>query len=168
MARAVFAGSFDPPTYGHRNLIERASRLFDEVVVVVAVNYRKAGLFSPEERLAFLRNLSSPFKNVSVRLCDGLLIDFVRAIGATVMVRGLRNGADFSAELELALWNKELAPEVETVFLPTEAPYLLLSSSAVRELATFGRDISAFVPGEVATALASRLEALASHDRIEP
>ena len=83
-------------------------------------------------------------------------------------MRGLRNGADFSAELELALWNKELAPEVETVFLPTEAPYLLLSSSAVRELATFGRDISAFVPDEVATAFASRLEALASHDRIEP
>jgi pantetheine-phosphate adenylyltransferase len=166
MARAVFAGSFDPPTYGHRNLIERASRLFDEVVVVVAVNYRKEGLFTPEERLAFLRNLSSPFRNVSVELCEGLLIDFARRIGASVMLRGLRNGGDFSAELELALWNKELAPEVETVFLPTERPYLLLSSSAVRELATFGRDVSAFVPPEVAAALSSRLRAPDSRERL--
>jgi len=166
MARAVFAGSFDPPTYGHRNLIERASRLFDEVVVVVAVNYRKEGLFTPEERLAFLRNLASPFKNVSVELCEGLLIDFARRIGASVMLRGLRNGEDFSAELELALWNKELAPEVETVFLPTERPYLLLSSSAVRELASFGRDVSAFVPPEVASALASRLRAPDARERL--
>jgi len=164
MARAVFAGSFDPPTYGHRNLIERASRLFDEVVVVVALNYRKEGLFTPEERLVFLRDLSAPFGNVSVELCEGLLIDFARKIGASVMLRGLRNGADFSAELELALWNKELAPEMETVFLPTERPYLLLSSSAVRELAVFGHDVSAFVPPEVAAALASRLGSPASRE----
>lgn len=157
MVKAVFAGSFDPPTYGHRNLVERAARLFDEVLVVVALNPHKEGLFSPEERLAFLRALLSPFGNVSVALCRGLLVDFVRDEGAQVMLRGLRNGSDFSAELELALWNKELAPELETVFLPTERPYLLLSSSAVRELAAFGRDLSPYVDSEVASALASRL-----------
>lgn len=156
--KALFAGSFDPPTNGHLNLIQRASGLFDSLVVVVAVNPGKHATFSLEERLAFVEHMVKPFANVIVLSWEGMLADCARQLGAEVMIRGLRNAADFSAELELAGWNRELAPEIETIFLPAERSCSMISSSAVRELARFGRDTGPYVPAEVAAALRERLK----------
>ncbi len=153
MVKAVFPGSFDPPTYGHLNIIERARTVFEEVLVVVAINRAKSSNFSPEERVAFMEELVAPWPNVSVHTCDTLVVDFARKHSCHVLIRGVRSVQDFSYEFELSIMNKGLGPEIETFFMPTDPRFFVLRSSAIKELATFGGDVSGMVPPVVAKAL---------------
>lgn len=146
---AVFAGSFDPPTYGHLNVIERAGRLFDRIHIVIAVNRKKKYLFSTEERLDMMRELVKPFSGVSVHLWDRLIVDYAKEHNAQILLRGVRNSADFSYELELSMMNRGLNPDIETVFIPTDPKYVVIRSSAIKEVASFGGDISSMVPDSV-------------------
>ena len=157
MLIAVLPGSFDPPTNGHLNLIHRASEIFDRLHVVIAVNAAKGYLFSGQERYQMMRELISDCENVELHLWDKLIVNFVRDVGAKVIVRGVRALADFGYEFELAMTNKSLRPEVETVFLPTDPKYFVLRSSAIKEIAMLGGDISTMVPKMVADALKKRL-----------
>jgi pantetheine-phosphate adenylyltransferase len=143
--RAVYPGTFDPITNGHEDLIQRASRLFDEVVVGVAHSQAKRPFFSLDERVAIAKEVLEPYKNVSVRGFAGLLSEFLREQGATVILRGLRAVSDFEYEFQLAGMNRRLAPGVETLFLTPSDKYLFLSATIVREIAVLGGDISAFV-----------------------
>jgi pantetheine-phosphate adenylyltransferase len=153
MLRAAFSGSFDPPTFGHLNLIERSAALFDDLTVVLAENRQKKSLFSLEERIAMVSALVKPWKNVAVESSPQLTVDFMRDRGIKILVRGIRGAQDFPYEFELSLWNKTLAPEIETLFLIADPRYVLVSSSAVKELASFHRDLSAYVPPLVEEAL---------------
>ncbi len=153
MVKAVFPGSFDPPTFGHLNVVERARGIFEELYVVVAVNRQKNYLFSPEERLDLLRELLAPYPNVSVHLCDTLIVDFARTNGCKVLVRGVRSVPDFSYEFEISILNKSLDPSIETFFMPTDPKYFVLRSSAIKELASFDGDLSGMVPPSVVRAL---------------
>jgi pantetheine-phosphate adenylyltransferase len=156
MVKAVFPGTFDPPTQGHCNIIERVAPLFDEVVVIIAENRRKAQLFSPAERLSLLTELVAAYPNVSVMLCDSLIVHCMRAIGARVIIRGIRGIADFSYEEEIALVNRLLEPRIETFFITADPACRALSSSAVKEILSFGGDISALVPPSVKLLLLAR------------
>jgi pantetheine-phosphate adenylyltransferase len=153
MLRAAFSGSFDPPTFGHLDLIGRSAALFDELTVVLAENRRKNTLFSLEERVSMIKDLVAPWKNVSVESSPELTVDFMRSRGITILVRGLRGERDFPFEFELSLWNKTLAPEIETLFLGASPRHILTSSSAVKELAGFRQDLSPYVPPLVEEAL---------------
>jgi pantetheine-phosphate adenylyltransferase len=153
MVKAVFPGSFDPPTFGHLNIVERARGLYDELFVVVAVNRQKSSLFSPEERLSLLKELITPYPNVSVHLCDTLIVDFAKKNGCQVLVRGVRSVPDFSYEFEVSIMNKTLDSTIETVFMPTDPRYFVLRSSAIKEVASFDGDLSGMVPPNVARAL---------------
>ncbi|MBR3874260.1 MAG: pantetheine-phosphate adenylyltransferase [Clostridia bacterium] len=146
MAVCVFPGSFDPVTKGHLDLIERASRLFDEVIVAVLYNPAKTGLFPAEERIRLLRKACAHLSNVCFDSFDGLLVDFMRNCGARVVIRGLRSTADFESEFQMAQLNHQMKPEVETLFMTTAPEYAHVSSSAVREIGSFDGDISPFVP----------------------
>ena len=159
MIKAVFPGSFDPPTFGHLNIIERARGLFDELLVVVAVNRQKTGLFAPEERRDLLVELLDGYLNVSVQLCDTLIVEFARSNDCRVLVRGVRSVPDFSYEFELSIMNKGLNPEVETIFMPTDPKFLVLRSSAIKELAMYEGDISSMVPPNVAKAVKAKVAA---------
>ena len=143
--RAVYPGTFDPVTNGHEDLIQRAARLFDEVVVGVAHSQAKRPFFSLEERVGLVREVLEPYKNVTVLGFTGLLSEFVREQRATVIMRGLRAVSDFEYEFQLAGMNRRLAPGVETLFLTPSDKYLFLSATIVREIAVLGGDISAFV-----------------------
>jgi pantetheine-phosphate adenylyltransferase len=143
--RAVYPGTFDPITNGHEDLIQRASRLFYEVVVGVAHSQAKRPFFSMDERVALATEVLAPYKNVSVLGFSGLLSEFVREQQATVILRGLRAVSDFEYEFQLAGMNRRLAPGVETLFLTPSDKYLFLSATIVREIAVLGGDISAFV-----------------------
>jgi len=158
MVKAVFPGSFDPPTFGHLNIIERVRGIFEELFVVVAANQSKSALFSPAERLALLQELLAPYSNVQVHLCDTLIVNFAREHGCKVLVRGIRSVPDFSYEFELSILNKGLDPSVETIFLPTDPRYFVLRSSAIKELAAFDGDLSAMVPKNVIRALGVKAE----------
>jgi pantetheine-phosphate adenylyltransferase len=153
MVKAAFPGSFDPPTFGHLTIIERAASLFDELVVVLAENPQKKSLFPLEERLAMVSELIKPWKNVSVDSSAGLIVEYMKGRGLKALVRGLRGLNDFSYEFELSLWNKTLDPEIETVFMVTDPRYTLLRSSAVKELASYHRDLSPYVPPLVEAAM---------------
>ncbi|GHT94292.1 phosphopantetheine adenylyltransferase [Spirochaetia bacterium] len=153
MLKAAFPGSFDPPTLGHSNIIERASVLFDEIVVVVAENRQKKYLFSAEERIRMIQELAAPWKNVSVALCDHLIVDFLQKRDIRLLIRGVRGVTDFSYEFELSMMNKALAANIETIFMTTDPAYFVLRSSAIKELASFHGDISGMVPPLVAKAL---------------
>lgn len=146
MRIAICPGSFDPVTYGHLDIIRRASQMFDCVVVVVMTNASKAPLFSKEERLELLRRATLGLSNVEVDSYGGLLAEYARTRGATVIVKGLRAMSDFEYEFQMALTNKKLNPEFETLFLPTSIEHMFLSSSMVKQIAGFGGDISHFVP----------------------
>jgi pantetheine-phosphate adenylyltransferase len=159
MIKAVFPGSFDPPTYGHLNIVERASSLFDELLVVVAVNRQKTGLFAPEERRDLLVELLDGRPNVSVHLCDTLIVEFAKSQGCKVLVRGVRSVPDFSYEFELSIMNKGLNPSVETIFIPTDPKFFVLRSSAIKELAFYDGDLSAMVPPNVAKAVRAKVGA---------
>lgn len=156
MARAIYPGSFDPVTNGHLDIIDRASRLFEELVVAVYDAPPKSLFFTTEERVALLREAVQHLSNVEVMAYRGLTVDFARSIGATVLVRGLRAGSDFENEFEMALMNKKLAPEVESVFLMSSLEWQFLSASRVKELALLGADITPLVPPHVARALTER------------
>lgn len=153
MISALFSGSFDPPTYGHLNIIERARLIFSEIHVVIAVNSAKNYLFSAQEREQMMKKIVEPWDNVYVHLCDSLIVDFAKKIGAKVLVRGIRNMADFSYEFDLSVMNRSLDSEIETVFLPTDPKYFVLKSSGIKELASLGGDISTMVPKIVAEEL---------------
>ena len=156
MITAVFPGSFDPPTYGHLNIIERARAIFGQLHVVVAINKGKKCLFSSDERVQMLEALTSQWDNVQVGTWDTLIVDYAMQHEASVLVRGVRNIGDFSYEFDLALMNRGLAPKVETVFIPTDPKYFVLSSSSIKELAHFGGDVSTMAPPLVAEALAKK------------
>ena len=155
MVKAVFPGSFDPPTYGHLNIISRGAVLFDSLDIVIAVNPKKSRLLNPEEiRELFEEQISiMNFRNVSVKIFDGLIVDYCRSVGSPVLLRGVRSSADFNYEFELSILNKQLNDEVETILIPTEPKYFVLRSSTIKELLNLGGDISAMVPPAVEKAL---------------
>lgn len=157
MQTAIFPGTFDPPTNGHLNLIARAAKIFEKLHVVIAVNQAKKTLFSPEERLEMMRHLLEPYENVEVLLWDRLIVDYAVEVHAKVMLRGVRALADFGYEFELAMTNKELRPEIEIMFMPTDPKYFVLRSSAIKEIAMYDGDLSTMVPPEVADALHRKL-----------
>lgn len=142
----VFAGSFDPVTVGHEDLIRRAARLCDRLYVTVMYNPAKTGCFSVEERLALLTRVTEDMPNVTVDAWNGLMVDYVRKVGASYVVRGIRGVADMESESNLAQVNARLLPGLETVFLMTKPEHACVSSSVVREAALFGADYSSFVP----------------------
>jgi pantetheine-phosphate adenylyltransferase len=154
--RAACPGSFDPVTNGHIDIISRAAALFDEVVVAVGVNKSKNRLFSPEERIEMLEEACSGFANVTVASFDGLLTDFCQERDVVAIVKGLRAVSDFDYELQMAQMNSSLA-DIETVFVPTSPEYSFLASSLVKEVATFGGDVSSLVPPRVLERLTVRL-----------
>jgi pantetheine-phosphate adenylyltransferase len=153
----VCPGSFDPVTNGHLDVIERVSSLFDEVVVAVGVNQSKNRLFEADERVAMIRDVTAGFGNVSVDTFTGLLVEFCRARGIQAIVKGLRAVSDFDYELQMGQMNHSLAG-VETLFIPTNPLYSFLSSSLVREVATYGGDVTGLVPESVARRLKERLD----------
>ncbi|MCQ2507925.1 MAG: pantetheine-phosphate adenylyltransferase [Dorea sp.] len=146
---AIYPGSFDPATYGHIDIIKRASKLADKLIVGVLNNIKKTPLFSVEERVRILKNITKDMPNVEVVTFEGLLIDFAAECHADMIIRGLRAVTDFEYELQLAQTNHKLSKDIETVFLITNLEYSYLSSSIVKEVASFGGDISAFVTPEV-------------------
>ena len=155
---AIYPGSFDPMTLGHLDILERASRLFDEVIVGVGINSQKPACFTAEERVQMLAAVSSSMGNVSVKSFSGLVVDFAAASGAQAMVRGLRSEADFSFEMPMAQMNRQLAKSLEVVFLPTTEKYCYISSSLVREVAAYQGDVSSMVPPLVASKLSEKFQ----------
>ena len=156
MRRAIYPGSFDPVTNGHLYVIERARKLFDEVVVAVAHNDEKQPLFSLEERLELLRETAGRIDNVRIAEFKGLLVDFAKAGKAGAVIRGLRAVSDFEFEFQMALMNRKLEAGVETIFLMPKEEYTYLSSRIVKEIARLGGDVSSFVPARVAKALSRK------------
>ena len=157
MAVAVYPGSFDPVTYGHLDIIRRSGKLFDRVIVGVLQNNAKSPLFSVEERVNILEKVTEEIPNVEIRPFCGLSVEFVRECRADVIVRGLRAITDFEYELQMAQTNRVLAPDVDTVFLTTSLEYAYLSSTTVKEVASFDGDISKFMPPYVAEKVKERL-----------
>ena len=161
MTRAIFPGSFDPITNGHLDLIERALKMFDQVIVAVLTNSAKTPLFSIEERLGFISKTIAS-ERVEVASFDGLLVDFARSSGATVIVRGLRAVSDFEYELQMAMMNRKLAPNLETVFLMPKTVYSYLSSRMVKEVARLGGDVACLVPPLVLAQLQAKFKTASS------
>ena len=157
MIKAVFPGSFDPPTNGHLDIIQRASKLFDDVDVVISVNPNKNYMFSEQERLQMLSTLLKDYKNVQIHVWEGLIVNYAKETGAKVLIRGIRSSNDFSYEFELAHMNQNLNPQIETMFLPSKEKWGVVKSSSIKELALFGGDISRMVPPLVVEALKKRL-----------
>ena len=153
----AFPGSFDPPTLGHINIIERSAAIFGEITVIIAVNRQKKYFFSAEERFAMISELIKPWKNVTAVLCRGLIVDFLMEKKIPLLIRGIREG-DFHYEYELSMMNKTLRPEIETVFLTTEPKYAFIRSSVIKEISSFGGDISAMVPPEVSRAIQEKVK----------
>jgi pantetheine-phosphate adenylyltransferase len=152
--RSLYPGSFDPFTNGHLDVVRRAARLFDEVIVAVAANPNKrAPLFTPDERVTMIREALAALPGVEVVAYRGLTVDYARSRGVTALVKGLRTAADLDAELSQALMNRQLAPEIETVFLMSGSAEIYVSSSILKDVAGHGRDVSQFVPPVVATRL---------------
>jgi len=155
---AVYPGTFDPMTLGHEDLMRRASRLFERLIIAVAAGHHKKTMFSTEERLAMARELAQKYPNVEVLPVSGLLRDFVLAQGGKVVVRGVRAASDYEYEFQMAGMNRKLMPEVETVFLTPSDQYQFISSTFVREIATLGGDVSQFVSPSVHARLQERIE----------
>ncbi len=149
MKRAVYPGSFDPITFGHIDIIERSAKMVDELVIAVLRNSAKNSLFSLEERVNMIKEVTKDLPNVKVETFDGLLVDYMRQIDATIIIRGLRAVTDFEYELQIAQMNRVLKDNAETIFLMTNLQYSYLSSSLVKEIASYGGDISKFVPNEL-------------------
>jgi pantetheine-phosphate adenylyltransferase len=158
MRRAIYPGSFDPVTNGHLDVIERARKLFDTVVVAVAHNDQKQPLFSLEERLGFLRKVTGSLKGVEIAPLDGLLVEFATQQNAHAVVRGLRAVSDFEFEFQMALMNRKLEADVETIFLMPKEEYTYLSSRIVKEIARLGGDVRKFVPPCVVKSFAQKLK----------
>jgi pantetheine-phosphate adenylyltransferase len=154
---ALIPASFDPVTNGHLDIIHRSHALFDRLVVAVALNVEKGATFTARERTDFLEDALAGLPGVEVTSFSGLTTDFARSIGASVIIRGVRAMSDFEYEFEMALMNKHLYPEIETVFMMASQEFLYVSSSRLKELVQFGRDVSEFVPVEVARKLMKRI-----------
>lgn len=154
---AIYPGTFDPITLGHSDLVERASRLFDHIIVALAANPGKQPVFSLDERLTLARTALTELPCVEVCVIDGLLVDFARQKGANVIIRGLRAVSDFEYEFQLAGMNRKLAPDIETLFLTPAEQYSYISSSLVREVASLGGDVSAFVHEKIMAELRRKL-----------
>ncbi len=153
MSRALFPGSFDPPTIGHINIIERAASLFDELHVVVADNISKQYLFTPEERIDLIEKSLPGVKNIVYAVHPGLTVEYARSNDISIMIRGVRGAGDFSYEFEMAMTNKLLYPQLEVLFMPTDPRYFLIRASQIKELAAFGADFSSMVTPPVLEAL---------------
>ena len=153
MRKCVFAGTFDPVTSGHEEIIKKSSSMFDEVVVALCVNVTKKAMFSVDKRIEFLKTVCQKYKNVKVVYHDGLLVDLMKKEGAIYNVRGLRNGKDYDYENEMNFINADLMPEIVTVYLPCSAKNVSVSSTAVRELLTFNREVDRYLPSEVLSLL---------------
>ena len=160
MVRAIYAGSFDPVTFGHLDIIVRASRVVEELVVGVLNNRAKSPLFSVEERVKMLEEVTKEYPNVKIRSFTGLLVEFAKECEARVIVRGLRAITDFDYELQMAQTNRIMSPDLDTIFLTTSLEYAYLSSTTVKEVAGFGGNISAFVPPYVEKKIQERMEIL--------
>jgi pantetheine-phosphate adenylyltransferase len=158
MKRAIYPGSFDPVTNGHLDVVERARKLFDEVIVAVAHNDEKLPMFSLEERLDLLTQTAGKIDNVRVAQFDGLLVEFARTEKAHAVIRGLRAVSDFEFEFQMALMNRKLENNLETIFLMPKEEYTYLSSRLVKEIARLGGDVSKFVPAIVTTALSKKFK----------
>jgi pantetheine-phosphate adenylyltransferase len=157
MRIAVYPGTFDPVTYGHLDLVERGRKHVDRLVLAILRNEDKQPMFSVEERMDFLREAVGAWDNVVVDAFDGLLVDYAKRTGATLILRGLRAVSDFEYELQMAMMNRRLAPDLETAFLMPNEAWSYVSSRLVREVARLGGDVSGLVPPNVAAALAERL-----------
>ena len=156
--KALYPGTFDPPTNGHVDLIQRGSKLFDHLTVAILVNPVKNPLFTVEERVEMLEEVTGPLGNVSVATFDGLMVDFARSEGAMAVLRGIRAISDYEHEFQMALMNRRLAPEVETVFLQPAGRYSFVSSRMVKEVFSFGGDISGLVSTNVVKKLRARIK----------
>ena len=157
MKDAIYAGTFDPITLGHLDLVERASKLVDHLTIAVAGYSRKSLLFTVDERVSMVREVTKKFPNISVESFSGLLMNYVRSKGVHIVVRGLRAFSDFEFEFQMALTNRKLAPDIETMFLMPNEDYSYVSSSTVREVAQLGGDVSNFVARPVQEALIAKL-----------
>ena len=155
--KALYPGTFDPPTNGHVDLIQRGAKLFDHLTVAVLNNPGKDPLFTVEERVEMLREVTAGIGNVSVATFDGLMVEFARQQGATAVLRGIRAISDYEHEFQMALMNRRLAPEVETVFLQPAGRYSFVSSRMVKEVFSFGGDVSGLVPPNVLKRLRARI-----------
>jgi len=153
---AIYPGSFDPPTNGHVDIVERSARLFDRVVIGVGRNLTKKTVFDADERVALMRDACGHLKNVEVDTFDGLQVDFARERGASFIIRGIRALSDFEFEFEMGNMNRSLAPGIDMVYLMTAAEYLFISASRVKELAAFGAPVENRVPPQGAKALKAR------------
>ena len=158
MTTALYPGSFDPITFGHLDVMERAAKLFDRLIIAVADNAEKKPLFTAKQRAALIRQSIGARANVEIVSFDGLLVDFAKKCGATAVVRGLRAVTDFEYEFQMALMNKTLSPDLETVFLTSREAFTYLSSRVIKEVARLGGNISKFVPPPVAAALKKALK----------
>jgi pantetheine-phosphate adenylyltransferase len=156
--KALYPGTFDPPTNGHIDLIQRGAKIFDQLTVAILVNPVKNPLFTVEERVEMLKEATTGISNVSVATFNGLLVDFARRQGATAVLRGIRAISDYEHEFQMALMNRRLAPEIETVFLQPAGRYSFVSSRMVKEVFSFGGDISGLVPPNVIKRLSARIK----------
>ena len=150
---AIYPGSFDPPTNGHLDIVERSSRLFDRIVIGVGRNLTKKTVFDADERVALMRDACKRYANVEARAFDGLQVDFAKECGASFIIRGIRALSDFEFEFEMGNMNRTLAPGIEMVYLMTAPEYLFLSASRVKELVAFGAPVDKYVPANVTKAL---------------
>jgi len=156
--KALYPGTFDPPTNGHVDLIQRGSKLFDHLTVAILVNPVKNPLFTVEERVEMLEEVTGPLGNVSVATFDGLMVAFAKNVGASAVLRGIRAISDYEHEFQMALMNRRLEPGVETVFLQPAGRYSFVSSRMVKEVFSFGGDISGLVPPNVVKKLRARIK----------
>lgn len=160
MKIAIYPGSFDPVTLGHLNIIKRAANCFDRLIVCVMVNSSKHGMFTPEERVELLRRATQRFPNVEVDFSDELLAAYARRRGAKVVVKGLRAVSDYEQEVQMAIINRKLNHNLETMFLASSEKYTYLSSTIVKEMARYGADLREFIPREIVEDVQERLKAL--------
>lgn len=158
MKIAIYPGSFDPVTSGHLNIIRRASKIFDKLIVCVMVNAGKNPLFSLNERVELIQRVTGDLKNVEVDSSGELLAEYAKRRGSCVIVKGLRAGSDFENEFQMALINKKINPELDTMFLTAESQYMYLSSSVVKELASYSVDLKDFLPSEIIPDIRARIE----------
>ena len=163
MRTAVYPGSFDPVTNGHLNIIERAAKLFDHVIVCVLVNCDKTPLFSLEEREKLLRSVTAHLPNVTVDSNEGLLAEYARKHHCCTIIKGLRAGSDFEKEFQMAMINRKLNPDLESLFLTAEHQYMYLSSSAVKEMGFYGADLSDFLPAQIMNEFENKIKNKANH-----
>lgn len=154
---AVYPGTFDPVTYGHIDLIKRASNIFDKVIVAVAHSHSKGALFSVEERVSMLKDAVKGIRNVAIDDFDGLVVDYVKKKGSNVMIRGLRMISDFEYEFQMALTNRKLAGDIETIFMMPHEDYSYVSSKLIKEAASLGADVGNFIPPKAKAALKEKL-----------